>query len=817
MTSSPDYSFPPFWLSPSQRQLLRAGAPLKLGGRAFDVLAALVERRDRVVSKGELMDLAWPRLVVEENNLQVQIVALRKLLGHPAIATIPGRGYRFTLPIMEDGGDPPAARAESPTRAPANGAGNLPVEAPGLIGRGDDLRHLVDLMDRFRLVTVVGAAGVGKTRLAQAAAVQRAASVPDGAWWVDLAPLADGSRVPDAVAVALGLSLGASTDATLTVAMALRDKSPLLVLDNAEHLLEGVAVLVTRLRAALPGLRALVTSQEPLRIDDECVYRPDPLSLPDGDAPEHIVASGAVSLFVARAKAADRLFDLRPDNQALVAEICRRLDGIPLAIELAAARLPLLGLEGLRDKLDQRFHVLTVGNRASLHRHQTLRAALEWSHRLLSAAEQAVLRRLAVFVGGFTLEAAQHLAEDEAGIDRWDALEHLGALVDKSLVVAEGESSPRYRFLESTRLFALERLIESGEVNAVRARHRDWFLLLAESCLPTLLAGDSSRTFARLDLERDNLLAALAWAPSGDDAQPGLRLAAATHYYWFLRTMPRLGVEVARTALDRPGAQLPSVARCRTLVMAGWLGICAGQDTEPVQCMDEALRLARELADEHALCHVLARFAHVRHTRSEDALALPLAVEALASGRRLGDGLELGEALMQRGLAHVRAGEPGQAKDLFAEALALRRRIGNATGAISTCTALGELALDVGHSESARLHVDEALALMSEVDSQMAGMHCLFLFSEWAAATGQAESAVLLNTAHETLSRRAGMSDRFEHFQSRRIARARESLDTEALARLQTAGSALSYDAALKAAQAFMDRSRIPLPIRDDG
>jgi predicted ATPase len=407
-------------------------------------------------------------------------------------------------------------------------------------------------------VTVAGAAGIGKTRLAQAAAMTRAGRTADGTWWVDLAPVDESSRVPDAVAMALGLRLGSETDATPTIIAALQDQALLLVLDNAEHLLEGVAALVTRLRRSAPRVRLLVTSQEPLRIEDECVFRPEPLSLPDGEAPERMSASGAVALFVARAKAAERRFELRADNNATVAEICRRLDGIPLAIELAAARLPLLGLEGLRDKLDERFHVLTAGNRDSLHRHHTLRAALEWSHRLLSIDEQTVLRRLAVFAGGFTLEAAQQVAEDEDGIDRWDVLEHLGALVDKSLVVAEGDPAPRYRFLETTRLFALERLIDSGEASAVRRRHRDHFLLLAETCRPGLLTGDASRTIARLDLERENLLVALAWAPDAQDVQPGLRLAAATNDYWFFRTMFRRGPKSHEPPWTDPGRQPPT-------------------------------------------------------------------------------------------------------------------------------------------------------------------------------------------------------------------------------------------------------------------
>ena len=252
-------------------------------------------------------------------------------------------------------------------------------------------------------------------------------------------------------------------------------------------------------------MRFLVTSQEPLHVDDEYVFRPNRFHCRSGDDPERIAASGAVALFVARAQAANRRFELRDDNQAAVAEICRRLDGIPLAIELAAARVPLLGVEGLRDKLDQRFHVLNAGRRSSLRRHQTLRAALEWSHQLLAPPRQVVLRRLGVFAGGFTLEAAQQVAEDEQGIDRWDVLEHLGALVEKSLVVVEGDASAPLPDAGDDAVVCAGTADRERRVRDVRSRHRDHYLALAEECERILLFGETRRHLARLDVERDNL------------------------------------------------------------------------------------------------------------------------------------------------------------------------------------------------------------------------------------------------------------------------------------------------------------------------
>ena len=799
MTTTLAYVFPPYRLLPSTRQLLCDVAPIKLGGRAFDLLVSLVERRDRIVSKNEIMDLVWSKLVVEENNLQVHIVALRKVLGHPAIATVPGRGYRFTLPVTQEGTDPLARPARSAPSLPTEAARgtNLPTRLPVLFGRDEDLHSLLGLLDRHGLVTVVGSAGIGKTRLAQAAASACIKETLDGVWWVDLAPLTDASLVPGAVAIALGLHLDGAADVTAAVLTLLREQASLLVLDNAEHLLDGLVDFVIRLRRAAPQTRLLVTSQEALHIVDECVFRPEPLSLPEGDDPERISLSGAVALFVARAQEADRRFELRPENRGVVAEVCRRLDGIPLAIELAAARVPLLGVEGLRDKLDQRFRVLTTGRRTSLRRHQTLRAALEWSTHLLSPAEQAVMRRLGVFSGGFTLEAAQQVAED-ASIDCWDILEHLGALVEKSLVMAEGEAVPRYRMLETTRLFALERLIDSGEAYAVRQRHRDHFLQIAEECQRHLLTGDTRRHISRLDQDRDNLLVALAWAPGDDDAILGMRLAAAMSDYWYLRAMPALGVQVTRVALERPGAQAHSLERCRALVTAGWMCTLASQDDEAVRYMAEALRLARDVADAVTLCLVLTKFAHVRHHRTETEEALRLASEAVAVGRPLGDCVELSDALNLRAHVHARCGEREPARALFLEALSLRKRLNNATGMISVRMNLAYMAIDAGSPDDAKPHLDEALALMPLADSQRLGIHFIGLTAQWAALVGRHEDSVLLEAACDRQLDRAGMRNELERVEAERLERAGLALEAQTRERLESKGRVLSYEQALQ-------------------
>jgi len=528
------YTFGRFALSPASRELRDDGKPAAIGARAFDVLQALIERRDRLVTKSELLDIVWPGVVVEENNLQVQISALRKLLGANVIATIPGRGYRFTG-TLDGASDAPArdgaARDADVAARAASGPRrltNLPAALPPLYGRDADVAALEPMIGAHRLVTVVGAGGIGKSRLAQAAAHASKDRWPDGAWMVELAGLADPALVANAVAQALDLQLlqeGVPRDELVD---ALSRRSLLLVLDNCEHLLDAVTDLAQAIVLRAPGVTVLATSQEPLRLPVEQQYRVAPLAVPAQTSPAEALAFGAVALFDARVRAVDAAFRLDDETLPWVVDICRRLDGLPLAVELAAARVGTIGLRAVRDKLDARFRLLTGGARATLRRHQTLRAALEWSHNLLNADEQAVFRRLGVFAGGFTMEMAQAVARD-ARLDEWDVLDLLSALVEKSLVVADAADPPRYRLLESARAFALEQLADV-ETSTTLERHahalRDFVTRVDDANLDGELRTDQ---YAALVLpELDNLRAAHAWA-AGDGRDVATATAIAAH------------------------------------------------------------------------------------------------------------------------------------------------------------------------------------------------------------------------------------------------------------------------------------------------
>lgn len=478
------YRFSRFEARPVERQLLVDGQATALGARAFDVLLALLERRDRVVAKSELLDLVWPALVVEENNLQVQVSALRKLLGPGAIATIPGRGYRFTLPLHDEQGALPQRSAsvvvaDPPAPPPAPRRHNLPAVSDSLIGREADIAAVLLLQALHRLVTVLGPGGIGKTRLAQEVARSAGDSYPDGVWWVDLAAQSTSENIPVAIAHAAGLQLGEGDASDAAVWARLRRRT-LLVLDNCEHLAAQVASIVRAALDAVPGLHVLCTSQEPLRLGDEQLYRLDALAVPPaGTSLESARAFSALQLLEVRAQAADHRFRLSESNIGDAIDLCGQLDGIALAIEMAAARVPSLGLAGLCERLGDRLKLLRSAHRGTPPRQQTLRATMEWSCSLLTAVEQAVLRRLSVFAGSFRLPVGQYVVCSD-DLDQWAALDALTALVERSLVQVELLDPPRYRLLETARLYASEQLAEHGETAATLRRHGQALASLAQ-------------------------------------------------------------------------------------------------------------------------------------------------------------------------------------------------------------------------------------------------------------------------------------------------------------------------------------------------
>ena len=459
------------------RELSADGTPCALGNRALEVLLVLIEARGELVTKDELLSRVWPTTTVEENNLQFQISTLRKALGpdRDFVRTVSGRGYRFVADVTVEGQRPdPEPRTFDPPGAavdlhPAQRTGNLPAPASGMIGRDSHLLDVAALVAANRLVTLVGAGGIGKTRLAIELARHLQPGF-DGVWIAELGALSAPAMAAGAVASALGLGDGPISPTSLA---ALGSQRLLLVLDNCEHVIDAAAGLAETLLHANASLQVIATSREPLRAEGEWVYRVPPLDVPpEGeDDLEAVMQHSAARLFLERTRAAEPAILLGAGVAAATTKICRRLDGIPLAIELAAARAAALGVEALAARIDDRLSLLTEGRRTAPARHQTLRATLDWSYELLTEPERVVMRRLSVFAGEFTMEAAGQSA-GFGDVGAAEVVESLASLVSKSLITTEvGDLAPRYRLLETMRAYAIDKLTQSGEFEAVSRRH----------------------------------------------------------------------------------------------------------------------------------------------------------------------------------------------------------------------------------------------------------------------------------------------------------------------------------------------------------
>ena len=511
--------FGPVELRPAERRLLVDGQPAALGARAFDLLLALVQLRGRLVTKNELLDIVWPGVVVEENNLQTQISTLRKVLGPKAIETIPGHGYRFAM-ALDDDGQRPAQIAPQPSSVAAASVAALTNLAPvgeALFGRGADLDAVCALVDEQRLVTLLGTGGVGKSSLARALGRRLAGRCRDGIWWVDLASVARAEDLALAMANAANVPLGEGASVP-TLVTALVPRQTLLLLDNCERWVDELAPIVQTALAAATQLRFVATSQVPLKVPDEHLYRLDALALPPPSAAlAEARTYGAVQLFEQRTCTVDRTFALTEANIAGATRLCRRLDGIPLAIEMAAGRMALLGLDALDASLGDRLRLLKSSRRLVPARQQTLSATLDWSHSLLDADEQSVLRRIAVFAGSFRLDAAKRVAVSEH-LDEWSVIDALAGLVDKSLVQVEGHEPPRYRLLETTRLYAIEQLARHSEDEATQQQHGQAMAQVADEAEQAYWVMTDGAWLGRYAPDYDDLRAAFDRACRQGDA-----------------------------------------------------------------------------------------------------------------------------------------------------------------------------------------------------------------------------------------------------------------------------------------------------------
>ena len=616
LTTDDLIGFGPFALDRAQRTLVEGDARIPLGSRAFDILQLLLERAGSFVSKDEIVARVWPRTVVVEGNLRVHVTALRKALrdgrdGRRFIVTVPNRGYSFVAPVARTG-----VRSSRP--APCD----RPVELPGsvtslhrIVGRDQTIAALLEQVRGSRLVTIVGAGGMGKTTVALSVAgcalADPARSPWTGVHFVDLTPISDGRMVPGAVAGALGLTVR-EDDCIPNLRAFLHDKALLLLLDNCEQVAGAVAALVEDLLRIAPRLTVLATSREPLRADGECVQRLKPLELPPrGLCPSAADAMGfgSIELFVDRATAALDTFVLQESDVAPVIEICRRLDGIPLAIELAAGYAPILGIRGIEAALENQFLQAVSGRRTALARHRTLQATLDWSHGLSTPAERTVLARLATFRGSFTLESAGAVASDPA-LPPDEVFNAVIGLADKSLLAVDASDDPAtFRMLETTRLYATSRLRESGEMAVVQRRHALHVLALLHEAEAAWSAAQLSAWRLRYGRHVDDVRSAIAWSMAdGGDLSLGLRLTVDSAQLLFqLSRADECGrlVMAAKDALERSGASHPRLAFELDLVMGLILPHTHGRHPAAQRALDRALAMAREQGDPRQLGHAI--------------------------------------------------------------------------------------------------------------------------------------------------------------------------------------------------------------------
>ena len=676
------YCFGTYRLVPHRRQLTTGKGEVAIHSRAFEILLTLVEHGNRTVSKDEILRVVWPGTFVEENNLRVHIFALRKLLGHEMIATVPGRGYRLTQGVTLEGGpaaaDQPAPDQQAnvdlvpPSAAPQEET-SLPKPAAPLIGRAAALAEVTQLLERHRLVTITGPSGIGKTRLALELGWAGLARYEGEVRLVDLAPVVEPELVAGTVAAALDIAPGEREPSADVIAEAMRGRRMLLVLDNCEHLIGAAAALVEALLAGAPDISILATSQEWLRLAGEQVYRLAPLALPpaEGDpASDEAARFGAVELFVNRVQAIDPSFTPTGDKLAVTAEICRSLDGIPLALEMAAARAPFLGLNGLQSRLGERLRVLSLGRRTAAARHSTLRATVEWSHELLEEPERVVFRRLGIFAGSFTLEAAAAIAADDA-FDEWEVIDSLGRLADKSMVTTENTEPPRYRLLETLRLLALEKLDEQGERRQLAEGHARYYAALfteAYESWESMADADWTATFAP---ELDNVRAALDWALEDAAGAPiAVTLAGSSALLWRELSLYAEG----RSYTDRAERLIDET---RPSAAAAWL-----------------------------LTQIGALWQHGDQSRALTALERS---EALF--QQLGDELGMAKARAGVGILHAMRGEPEKATLALSEARQTLARRGRTRSLSNVVNTLGALAFFIGDTEAARDHFEQAWAL----------------------------------------------------------------------------------------------------------
>jgi predicted ATPase/DNA-binding winged helix-turn-helix (wHTH) protein len=742
--------FTPFRLDPANQRLCSGEQAIPLRPKSFAVLQYLVAHAGALVTKDELLDAVWPATAVSDTVLKTSIREIREALGDVAktprfVETAHRCGYRFIADVTTD---------------------NLPIELTALIGRAHEVALITRLLQTARLLTLTGPGGVGKTRLALRAAGDLMSASREGVWWVELAPLSDPLLVPQAVARVLDVREQPGRGLMASLQHQLRAQDLMLVLDNCEHLIDACAELAHALLRTCPGVRILATSREPLGVSEECVWTVPALSYPD---PHQLPSIGelpsfdAVRLFVERATAARSDFELTSENAPFVAEICCRLDGVPLAIELAAPRVRALTIEQIAEHLNDSFHVLARRRRTEVPRHQTLRATIDWSYGLLSSEERGLFNSLAVFAGGWTLEAAQAVCASSIGApDETDAnslLDVLVRLVDKSLVVAGGQTTRarRYRMLETVRQYAREKLIDAGNVVATHQQHARFFLDFVDEIEPRINTASRVACLAQLNAEHDNLRTALRWAMQ-TEPEMALRLGGSLWWFWFHQGYWREGRAWLEQALVSVAAE-PTPRRAKALLGSGVLAWAQGDRTAARARLEESVAVWRTLNDERSLAEAVHFLATEMMAQGDAGAARTLAASSVEMFRR--DGLDrfgLAVTLATMGIAEMTLENYSAARRALEESATIARTIRDNWALALPLRNLGIVAFRQGDYPEAAKLLSETLLILRDLKEKWFISRSLETMAEIVALQGDYIRAARLFGAGEALREAVGAS-----------------------------------------------------------
>ena len=722
----------------------------------------------------------------------------------------PGAG-KSNIP-SEQPQDPRRLRAVEPAeakrapRSPQRPSHNLPSELSSFVGREKELPEVRRLLENNRLLTLTGPGGCGKTRLALAAAGELVEKFEDGVWMVELASLAEPSLVPQAVASTLGVRERPGSSLTVVLSDYLRTRNLLLILDNFEHLIDVCAELTEAWLHSCPALRVFATSREALGITGETAWPVPSLALPDlrrlPDL-EGLPRYESSRLFVERTVAVRPDFTLTEQNASAVAEVCYRLDGIPLAIELAAARTKVLSVQEISARLGDSFRVLTAGSRTATSRQRTLHATMDWSHELLCQKERVLFRRLSVFAGGFTLEAVESICAGEE-LQRDEVLELLSQLVDKSLVVAQERGrAARYRLLETIRQYGWERLEEVGEAAHAGEQHAKYYLAVAEEAEPELKGDRQVIWLERLETEHDNLRVAMAWLLGRGESEKAARLGWALWLFWGIRTHLAEGRRSMERALSARGSvAITASARAKALFVVGMMANYQGDHLSAEPLVQESLGLFKELEDKVGTAYALANAGYVALGRGRFQQAIAVIEEAadlfLEEGEKWGAAIEFGFLAV----AWRNQGDHERARRLAERGLAISREIGERQATNSALYTLAILAQTEGKDEHARNLFEEGLKLSAEIGNEADIAHCLEGLASMYGAEGKTVRAARLWGAEEAVLEKLEdavytyVPDRALH--RSQVAAARSQLEEAAWTAAWTEGRAMSLEQAVE-------------------